>query len=63
MADKKFELELYGPPGSGKSSFLKFITEACSQSKEWTAEEIKYAPSGCTHHLLITHHTLDKPKQ
>lgn len=55
MADKEFELELYGVSGSGKSAFLKFIKKACSQSKEWTTEETEYPPSACPHHLLIRH--------
>lgn len=63
MAANKFELELYGVSGSGKSAFLEFIKRACNQSKEWTVEEMKHPPSGCTHHLLITHHILDKPEQ
>lgn len=37
MKARAFNLELDGPPGSGKSTFIQFIMEACQQSKEWAA--------------------------
>lgn len=63
MPDKKFTLELYGPAGSGKSTFIDFVIRACSQSEEWTTKSIAFPPSGCSHHLLITRHILGKPAQ
>ena len=37
MKARTFELELHGSSGSGKSYFIKFIMEACLQSKEWSS--------------------------
>ena len=61
MTDKKFELELCGVSGSGKSAFIDFIIKACSQSEEWTTESIAFPPSGCRHHLIITHKKFPMP--
>ena len=54
MPAPNFELELYGPSGSGKSAFFQFIMKACSESEEWTAEKKTFPSSGCRHYLVIT---------
>lgn len=48
MENIKFDLELKGPPGVGKSTFINFIMKACCASKEWSSRRIE------PHTLAIT---------
>lgn len=52
MKSIKFDLELKGPPGSGKSTFINFIMKVCAKSKGWSTRRTE------PHALTITNHKL-----